>query len=371
VRGQDLRIPLVNLDRQFEYIRDEVRQALDDVISDKQFILGPHVERFEAQFAAFQEVPHAIGCSNGTAAISLALEALGVGDGDEVVTVGHTFAATAGGIIAAGAVPVFVDIEPGTYCIDVERIPAAVTKRTKAVMPVDIYGTIADMPRILDVARDYKLLVIEDAAQAHGARLNGQRAGALPAAATFSFYPGKNLGAIGDAGAVVTADAEMAHRIRRLRDHGRDEKYWHPSVGRNERMDGIQAAVLSVKLKHLEKWNARRREIAKRYDEAFMPRGFKVIAPRDGSEPAYHLYVVELSNRDAVVGRLRERSIASGVHYPVPLFDQPAFRDCRLVGDGAVTRRAASRVLSVPICPELTDSEQSEIIEAVVSVGMP
>jgi dTDP-4-amino-4,6-dideoxygalactose transaminase len=364
-------VPFVNLDRQYDALRDEIGAAIGRVLESKAFILGPFVEEFEHAFADFIGVDHAIGCSSGTSAISLVLEALGIGPGDEVVTVGHTFAASAGAIRHVGAIPVFVDIEPNAYVMDPGCLERSITVRTKAIMPVHLYGTPCDMTAICEIAARHGLTVIEDAAQAHGASVNGGMVGSFGSAATFSFYPGKNLGAYGDAGAITTNDDPLAKRIRKLRDHGRMSKYMHDIVGYNHRMDGIQGAVLSVKLKYLAKWNARRRVVAARYDGALRQRGFKTIEPAAGVNSVYHLYVVESSNRDAVQKDLAERGIATGVHYPVPLNRQPAFAPWAEGTTLPITEKIASRIMSLPICGEISDEEQNRVIEAFLGVAQP
>lgn len=364
-------IPFVNLDRQYETIREEVGVAISQVLASKAYILGPYVECFEREFAAYQGVQHAIGCSSGTSAISLVLEAIGVGPGDEVITVGHTFAASGNAIRNVGATPVFVDIEPDAYTMDPGALESAISERTRAVMPVHIYGTPCDMTAILAIAARRQLAVVEDAAQAHGARWAGRQVGGFGRAATFSYYPGKNLGAYGDAGAVTTNDAGVAERVRKLRDHGRLSKYVHDIVGYNHRMDGLQGAVLSVKLRHLSGWNDRRRAAAARYDAALHPRGFKTVRPAAAATPVYHLYVVETSNRDAVQRALAEQGIATGVHYPVPLHKQEAFAPWSQGTVLPVTERIAERIVSLPICADITDQEQDRVIEAFAAIARP
>ena len=364
-------VPLVNLDRQYETIRADVQAAINRVLESKAFILGPFTEAFERDFAAFQGARHAIGCSSGTSAISLVLEALGIGPGHEVVTVGHTFAASASAIRHAGAVPVFVDIEPAAYTMDPACLEAALTPRTKAIMPVHLYGTSCDMPAIAAVAERHGLVVLEDAAQAHGASWNGQPAGSQGRAATFSFYPGKNLGAYGDAGAITTNDDALAERLRKLRDHGRLSKYLHDIIGYNHRMDGIQSAILSVKLRYLAGWNERRRAVAARYDAALRPLGLKTIEPPKAVTPVYHLYVVEVANRDAVQKALSAAGIASGVHYPVPLHRQPAFAPWSGSARLPVTERIVERIVSLPICADISDEEQDTVIDAFTAVARP
>ena len=364
------RIPFVNLDRQYDKLRGELAVAINKVLDAKAFILGPFVEEFERGFAAFTNTKHAIGCSNGTSAISLALEALGVGEGDEVITAGHTFAASAGAIRHTGAVPVFVDILPGSYGMDPAAVEKAITPHTKAILAVHIYGTPCDMGAITEIATRHKLAVLEDAAQAHGAAFGG-KVGGLGHAATFSFYPGKNLGAYGDAGAVTTNDDAVAARIRKLRDHGRMSKYMHDVVGYNERIDGIQGAVLTVKLKYLAEWNEHRRQVAARYDAALRPKGFKTIEPLDGATSVYHLYIVEVANRDMVQKALSDKGIATGVHYPVPLHHQPAFAPWACGVVLPVTEKIVPRIISLPVCGEITDAEQDRVIAAFLETAQP
>lgn len=363
------RIPLVNLGRQYGRLKEEIDGAIQQVIDSRSFIQGPFVEAFERDFAQFCDCHFAIGCANGTAAISLALEAAGVKHGDEVITVAHTFAATANAIRTIGGIPRFVDIEPESYCIDIDRFSEAISPKTKAVVPVHIYGTPCDMSGLMEVADAKGIAVIEDAAQAHGAMFDGRPVGSFGRATTFSFYPGKNLGAYGDAGAVITNDDAIAARVRKLRDHGRTGKYLHDIVGYNQRMDGIQGAILSVKLAHLAEWNETRRSIAQRYDRAFRERGFKTVAPSNRSQPVYHLYVVECSNRDEVQSALAAAGIDTGVHYPVPLHRQPSF-----AAEGAelslpVTERIVERIVSLPICPDLSADEQERVIDQFLRVA--
>jgi dTDP-4-amino-4,6-dideoxygalactose transaminase len=364
-------IPLVNLERQYQGLRDEMTSAIQQVLQSSSFILGPFVDTFEQELAGYLHVKRAVGCSSGTSAISLALEALGVSEGDEVITVGHTFAATASAIRHVGAAPIFADIEPASYGMDPEDLSRLISNRTKAIMPVHLYGAPCRMASINAIAAEKGIPVLEDAAQAHGADVDGRKVGGLARAATFSFYPGKNLGAYGDAGAVTTDDDTLADRIRSLRDHGRTGKYVHNVIGYNHRMDGLQGAILSVKLRYLTEWNSRRRQLAARYDSQLRPKGFKTIEPPNNTTSVYHLYVVEVSNRLKVQTALKERGIATGVHYPVPLHQQPAFAPW--AGDRPLpaTERIASRILSLPICGDLTDDEQDRVIDAFLEVAEP
>jgi dTDP-4-amino-4,6-dideoxygalactose transaminase len=365
-------IPLVNLDAQYAQLRDEVLAAMETVVREHQFINSKHVRRFEADMAARFGAAHAVGCSNGTSAIYLALEALGVGPGDEVITTPHTFIATAEAISQAGATPVFADIDPRSYQIDPAHIEAAITPRTRAILPVHLYGNASDMRAILPLAKKHGLKVVEDCAQSHLATLDGRHLGTWGDAATFSFYPGKNLGAYGDAGMVFAKAEAHAERVRKILDHGRLSKYEHDVVGSNYRMDDLQAAVLGVKLRHLEGWTRRRREIAARYDAALQPAGFRTIEAIPGAVCVYHLYVVEVSNRDEVIARLKEQGIATGIHYPVPLHLQGAYASLgHRRGNFPHTEAAASRVLSLPICGALSDADAGRVVRAVLDCARP
>ena len=363
-------IPLVNLARQISTLRDELTATFHEVLESCSFIQGQYVERLEREVAAAHDVSHGIGCSNGTAAISLALQAAGIGAGDEVIVPSHTFFATASAVCHAGATPVFADVEPEAYTLDPGAVATKLSPRTKAIMPVHIYGTPCRLDALSDLARDTGAILIEDAAQAHLAFYAGRYVGAWGEAATLSFYPGKNLGAFGDAGMVITNSAGLAQRVRLLRDHGRSSKYIHEILGYNHRMDGLQAALISVKLRRLQQWNARRREVAAHYDSAVIPRQFKVIRPPKNAVPVYHLYVVEVSNRDEVQKHLRAHAIATGIHYPVPLHLQPPFRELA-GGSLPVTERIADRVLSLPICGEISPPEQERVIQRFVEVARP
>ena len=362
-----MRVPLVDLRAQYAAIKPEIDAAIAGTLDAASFILGPDVEAFEREFAAFCGAPHCVACGNGTDAIELTLAALGVGAGDEVITVAHTFIATAEAISAVGARPVLVDVCPDTLLVDAGAVERAITSRTKAILPVHLYGQPADVDPLLALARPRGIAVVEDAAQAHGARYRGRPVGSLADAATFSFYPGKNLGAYGDAGAVVTADAALAERVRKARNHGRATKYEHDFEGRNSRMDGLQGAVLRVKLRHLEAWNRRRRELAAIYDRAFAGTAVRPVAVAPGVEPVYHLYVVRVPRRDEVAASLRRQGIEAGVHYPVPLHLQRAY--ARLgMGPGSLpaTERAAAEVLSLPLYPEMGDDTVRECAAAVL-----
>lgn len=354
-----MRVPLNDLRLQYLSIREEIDAALQAVFESSAFSGGPFVEGFEKNFSRFCECEQAVAVGNGTEALWLALLAFGVGPGDEVLTVPNTFIATAEAISFTGAVPRFVDVDDVGYTMDPRLIEGALSKKTKAIIPVHLYGQAADMDPIMEIARSRGLVVIEDASQAHGADYKGRPAGSIGDAGCFSFYPGKNLGACGEGGAVTTNRPEVADRIRLLRDHGQRSKYDHCIVGFNARMDGVQGAVLDVKLKHLRKWNDRRRVIAHRYTE-LLGQTDAVVAPREAGygDHVYHIYAVQVENRDAVMDALRALDIHCGVHYPVPIHRQQAYRN----GNHAkrhlpVAEAAAARSLSLPIFPEMQDAQ--------------
>lgn len=355
-------IPLVDLRAQYQSIRGDIDAAIQGVIDRASFIMGPDVRTFEAAFAASCGVASCVGVSSGTAALTLALRVLGVGPGDEVITVAHTFIATAEAICAVGARPVFVDIDPDTYTMDPDQLAAAITPATRAVIPVHLYGQPADMTRINQIAQAYELAVVEDAAQAHGATWCGQKAGNLALLACFSFYPGKNLGAYGDAGAVTTNDAALAERVRLLRNHGRRSKYLHEQVGFGERLDTLQAAILAAKLPYLDCWTAARRRLAQRYNELLA--GCEVVLPQvaAGAESAWHLYVIRTPRRDELAEQLKRHGVETGVHYPVPIHLQPAFAALDYhPGALPVTEAVANTCLSLPLYPELTGDQQERV----------
>ena len=364
-------IPLVDLKAQYAAIKPEIQAAIGEVLDSAQFINGPAVADFERRFAEFCGVGFAVGVGNGTDALTLALKALGVGDGDEVITAANTFIATAEAIVAVGAAPVFVDVDPLHFNMTPEGFSAAITPRTKAVIPVHLYGQTAPIAEIVDMAKRRSIKVVEDAAQAHGAEYNGKRAGSWGDAATFSFYPAKNLGAYGDAGAIVTNSEEVAARARMLRDHGRTDKYLHEYIGVNSRLDTLQAAVLSVKLAHMDEWNAARRAIAAKYDAALSELAW-LTAPTEiaSGKHIYHLYVIQCARREELWRYLSNSGIGVGIHYPVPLHLQPAFR---LLGYGAgdfpVAERLADSILSIPMYPEMTAAQQQRVVETIVAFG--
>lgn len=364
-------IPLVDLKAQYLSIKDEIDAAIQRVVDSTSFIMGPDVRAFEEEFARFCGVQHAVGVDSGTAALHLAFLACGIGPGDEVITTPHTFIATIGMLGRVGARPVFVDIDPRTYNIDPARIEAAITERTQAIMPVHLYGQPAEMDPILEIADRHGLKVIEDAAQAHGAEYKGRRAGSMGHVAIFSFYPGKNLGAYGDAGALVTNDGEIAEKARLLRNHGRRDKYEHLLQGFNYRMDTLQAAILGAKLAHLKEWNEARRRHAATYRELLS--GLDLVLPYEPEHvrAVYHLFVVRLQGslsqeRDALREHLKARGISTGIHYPIPLHLQPAYRHLGYKeGDFPITEECARQVLSLPMYPELTQEQMEEVTRAI------
>lgn len=359
-------VPLVDLGTQYRSIRNEIDAAIQHVLDTTSFIQGEDLTLFEREFAEFCEASNAVGVASGTEALYLALLACGIGPGDEVITTAFTFIATAEAISQTGALPVFVDVDQRTMNMDASEIEAAITKETKAILPVHLYGQPADMGPLLAVARKHGLRVIEDCAQAHGARYQGRRIGTLGDIGCFSFYPGKNLGAFGDAGAVVTNDDQLAEHVRLLRDHGRKDKYEHLIPGINGRLDTLQAAILRVKLRSLEDWNERRRAIAEAYtDRLKETSGLTTPFVPEGMEPVYHLYVLRSENRDDIRRQLSEKGISTGIHYPIPLHLQPAYRDLGyFAGDFPESERAADEVFSLPMYPELPMDWVAQIAEA-------
>ncbi len=359
-------IPFVDLKAQYQSIKTEVDAAIQRVLDNTAFILGREVEAFEAAFAEYVGAKFCVGVSNGTAAVQMAVTACGIKAGDEVIVPANTFFATAEGVSTAGATPVFVDADPVSYALDAGKIEAAITPQTRAIMPVHLYGQAADLDAIFDIAARHNLLVIEDAAQAHGSEYKGRRVGSLGHAGSFSFYPGKNLGAYGEGGAVVTNDEAVARHLRLLRDHGSERKYHHEIIGYNFRLEGIQGAVLSVKLKYLDGWNNLRREHAARYDELLKESGLMLPQEMNYARHVYHLYVVQAEERDALQTSLTESGVQTGVHYPIPIHLQPAYAFLgHKEGDFPEAERQARRVLSLPMFAELTDEQVREVAEAV------
>ena len=359
-------IQLVDLKAQYETIRDEITEAIQSVIDSSAFVGGNAVREFEKEFATFCEAKACVGVGNGTDAIYLTLRALGIGAGDEVITVAHTFIATSEAISMTGARPVFVDIKDDTMLMDPALLEAAITPLTKAIVPVHLYGQPCEMDSIMEIAERHGLKVIEDAAQAHGAKWRGRRVGSIGDAATFSFYPGKNLGAYGDAGAVVSNDEELIERVRMFANHGRLEKYTHKMEGVNSRLDGLQAAILRVKLRQLDQWNESRRRHADFYFDALTNGEIRPPVVHPDATPVWHLFVVRVSDRDGFQRNLKNEGIATGIHYPVPLHLQPAYEDAPMSHYSLpVTERVSGEVVSLPMYPELTTAQLETIVNAM------
>jgi len=359
-------IPYGDLKAQYHSIKAEIDTAIAGVLESSQFVLGAEVAEFEKEFAAYCSNREAVGVNSGTSALHLALLAAGVGPGDEVITTPFTFVATVAAIQYAGATPVYVDIDPESYNLDPGKLEPAITPKTKAILPVHLYGQPADMEPIVDIARPRGITVIEDAAQAHGGEYKGRRDGSLADLACFSFYPGKNLGAYGEAGAVVTANPDYARTIRLLRSWGESRRYYHDLRGFNYRMEGMQGAILRVKLRHLERWTEARRANAVIYNRLLKDSG--VITPRQMPyvRHVYHVYAIRTPHRDVLAEALKAADIQYGIHYPIPVHLQSAYRDSRY-GEGSfpVAERIAGEVLSLPIYPELHRSQTEEICEVV------
>ena len=361
-------IPFVDLVSQYQNHKDEIDRAVQSVLDSAAFVGGPHVASFERNFAEYCGRTQCVGVANGTDALHLTLRALGIGPGDEVVLPVHTFIATAEAVSIAGARPVFVDVDDDFCLMQPESLAEKIGPKTKAIIPVHLYGQLVNMESILAIAREHQLAVIEDAAQAHGARLQGQRAGSFGAASCFSFYPGKNLGAYGDGGAVVTDNEELVARLRELQNHGRSEK-GHTVVGFNSRLDGLQAAVLNVKLKHLDAWTKARQEAAANYDKLLANiDGIRLPQARRREGHVYHLYVVRSQHRDALRAHLAEQGIQTGIHYAEPLHLTHAYEKLgHRAGDFPVAEKLAQEILSLPMYAELTSSQQERIANAIKS----
>jgi dTDP-4-amino-4,6-dideoxygalactose transaminase len=360
-------IPFLDLKAQYASLKPEVDATVIKVLESGQYVLGEEVAQFEREFAEYCDARHGIAVNSGTSALHLALLAGGIGAGDEVITTPFTFVATVSAICYTGARPVFVDIDPVTFTLDPARLEQAITPRTKAIIPVHLYGQMADMDPILDIAHHYRLLVIEDACQAHGAEYKGQRAGSLGISGCFSFYPGKNLGAYGEGGMVVTSDDEQMQKIRMLRDWGQEQRYHHALKGFNFRMDAIQGSVLRIKLRHLEQWTEARRANARRYG-SLLGGVQGVTTPVESADRrhVYHIYAIRSADRDGLLRTLQDAGVQTGLHYPIPVHLQQAHADLGYQpGDFPESEAAANRVLSLPMFPELT-SRQIETVSAAV-----
>ncbi len=365
-----LQFPFLDLREQYRQIKPEIDEAVARVFDSQYFILSPEVQAFEEGLAQYVGAKHAVGCGSGTDALMLALMACGVGQGDEVITVPFTFVATAGPIALLGAKPVFVDIDPVTYNIDVKKVEGAITSKTRAIIPVDLFGLMAPMTDLEAIAKKHNLVLIEDAAQAIGAKAQGRTAGATGTMGSFSFFPSKNLGAAGDGGAITTNDSSIAQKLRKLRVHGSPRRYEYELLGVNSRLDALQAAVLRVKLKYLDGWADERRKNAKRYGQLFQQSGVtdRVTLP---SEPAgyhhiYNQYTIRVSQRDKLREFLTEKGIPSEIYYPYPLHLQPVFKDLGgRAGDFPVSEQACKEVLALPIYPEMGEARQQQVVEGI------
>lgn len=359
-------IPFLDLKAQHRALKTELMEAASRVLDSCAFASGPEVAAFEEDFAAYCNTKFAAGVNTGTSALHLGLLAAGVGPGDEVITVPHTFMATVSSIRYAGAKPVLIDVDPVSYTMDPKLIEGAITKNTKVIMPVHLYGQPADMDPIMDIAKKHNLVVIEDACQAHGAEYKGRRAGSIGHAAAFSFYPGKNLGACGEGGALVTSDPELIKKVRMLRDWGQEKRYHHALEGYNYRMDGLQGAFLKIKLKHLPSWTELRRAHAAKYAELFAGSPVRFPKEMDYAKHVYHIYAVMAKNRDQMQTILGDKGIATGFHYPIPVHLQACFAHLgHKKGDFPNSERAADEEISLPMFPELTDEQCAEIVAAV------
>ncbi len=365
-----MNIPFVDLGTQHRELEEELLGAVASVVESCQFILGDELSSFEDEFARYCGTAYCVGVANGTDALHLSLRALGIGPGDEVITAANTFVATAFAVAHVGAQAVLLDVEPDGCNIDTSLIERAITERTKAIIPVHLYGHPAEMDDIMAIARAHGLKVIEDACQAHGARYRGQRVGTFGDVACFSFYPGKNLGALGDGGAIVTDDSELAERLRILRHCGQSAKNVHPMIGYNSRLDTLQAAVLRIKLRHLDRWNERRRAAAKLYSELLAGAGLTLPVEQPSSEHVYHLYVIEHEQRDALLAQLATKGISCGIHYPLTVNEHEPFKDAKTFPDGAPTARARSRrILSLPMSPHISDEQIRTVARTVMQFG--
>ncbi len=364
-----MKVPFVDLKAQYLKLKDEIHSAIQSVLEDQKFIQGEHSKKFENDFCQIHGATFGLGCSNGTSALTACLRVMGIGVGDEVILPANTFFATAEAVVEVGATPVLCDCEAGTYSIDLISAESVLTAKTKAILPVHLYGLPVDMENVQRFAETHNLLILEDCAQAHLAKSNGKPVGSFGEFGTFSFYPGKNLGAYGDAGFITSSSQVNIERARKYINHGRVEKYEHDEFGTNFRMDGIQAAILSVKAKYISDWTKSRQAVAEKYDNALKNNGFKVIENKN-FECVYHLYVVEVSNRDQVIEDLHEKGISSGIHYPIPLNLQPAFKPLGYKGgEFPVAESAADRILSLPIYPEISDEMMSCVADQFLSVA--
>ncbi|MGG4461118.1 DegT/DnrJ/EryC1/StrS family aminotransferase [Brevibacillus porteri] len=360
------KVPLLDLVKQYRSIEAEIKAAVDDVLSSGNYIMGKHVADFEQKMADYCNVKCAIGVANGTDALLLVLDALGIGPGDEVITTPFTFFASAEVVSQLGAKPVFIDIDPKTYNFDVSKLEAAITPNTKAIIPVHIFGQPVDMDEVLALAKKYNLYVVEDACQAIGSKYKEQKIGSLGVAGCFSFFPTKNLGGYGDGGMVVTNDEELAKKIKILRAHGSNPKYYHSMIGYNSRLDSLQAAMLNVKLAYIDQWNVARRQKAAVYNEALKDLPIQVPFEKENRYAVYHLYIIQTDLRDELMAFLQEKGISSGVYYPVPLHLQEVYKDLGCDRESLIeSEKAAKGTMALPLYPEMTEEEQQYVISVV------
>lgn len=359
-----MRVNFVDLKAQYDNIKKDILEGITKVIDNTSFILGPQVMEFEEKFSEFSQAKYAVGVASGTDAIHLSLKSLGIGPGDEVITAANTFIASVLSISYVGAVPVLVDNDPVSYNIDPKKIEVVITSKTKAIMPVHLYGQMADMDAIMEIAKRYNLKVIEDACQAHGAEYKGRRAGSIGNISCFSFYPGKNLGAYGDGGMVVTNDEDLYQKVKMLRDYGQSKKYHHEIKGLNSRLDSIQAAVLLAKLPHLDKWNDNRQTLARLYNDFLSETDVVTPVESEGCRHVYHLYVIRTKRRDEMLEHLKSKEIFCGIHYPIPIHLQNAYKEYKN-SDLPITEKYAKEVLSLPMYPELIEEQVIYIVENI------
>ncbi len=364
-------IPFVDLKAQYQSIKEELDTAMQTVIDNTAFIAGDYVTEFEAAFAQYIGTEHCVACANGTDALEIALQAMGIQAGDEVIVPAISWISTSEAVSTVGGTPVFVDVEPTYYCIDIDQIEAAITPKTKAIIPVHLYGQPVDMPRLMALAKKHQLLVLEDCAQAHGAAIHGQRIGTFGHAASFSFYPGKNLGAYGDAGGIVTNDDQIMRIARQIANHGQEGKHNHLREGRNSRMDGLQGAILNTKLPHLEGWTTARIQNAQRYHDLLQETDLVLPQTIQGGRHVFHLYVVRTKQRDALMEQLREKGIGVGIHYPTPLPLLPCYADRGFTPkDFPVAHAVTQEIVSIPMFAELT-LEQQQYVAQVMRARVP
>jgi dTDP-4-amino-4,6-dideoxygalactose transaminase len=363
-----MNIPLVDLHAQYVPLKDEIFAGMEKVFDSMHLFLGENVQTLEKDFAEYCGAKYGIGVSDGTAALQIILRALGIGAGDEVITVSHTFMATAEAIVLAGATPVFVDVLPETCLMDVSQVEAKITPRTRAILPVHLYGQTVDMDPLMEIAARHHLKVIEDACQAHGAAYKGRRAGSLGDAAAFSFYYSKNLGAYGEGGFISTSDPDINNKVRMVRDHGSNRRYYHDMIGLNGRLDEIQAVVLRAKLPHLEDWNEKRRQHAAQYQSLLKNTPVQTPIVNQGNQPVFHLYVIRSQKRDALQSWLKEQGIGTGIHYPIPVHLQNTMSSLGYhPGDLPVTEKVVGEILSLPMYAELTSDQIEAVCKAIQS----